>query len=169
MDSEGKIIDQEKQKKEREIFERHDRLNKRNKKKHEEELSKYKRPIATNVYIDNSEVMDNIINTTISEGINKSSTNIKQTNSAQNINTTKNKVRRKRAQERKRLKEALEPKEVFINNAKYFKASTLIFNPDIRLIDTKKNEYIGSSDIVEYKNYKYYIKNTSTILFLNQM
>jgi hypothetical protein len=41
LDSEGKIIDQEKQKKEREIIERHDRLYKRNKKKHEEELSQY--------------------------------------------------------------------------------------------------------------------------------
>jgi hypothetical protein len=41
LDSEGKIIDQEKQKKEKEIFERHDRLNKRNKKKHEAELTKY--------------------------------------------------------------------------------------------------------------------------------
>jgi hypothetical protein len=128
-----------------------------------------KRTKTTNVYIDNSAVMDNSIIAAISEDINNSSKNIKQKQSAQNNNTTKNKERRKRAQERKRLKEVLEPKEVLINNAKYFKASTLTFNPEIRLIDTKKNEYTGSSETVQYKNYKYYIKNTSTILFLNQI
>jgi hypothetical protein len=128
-----------------------------------------KRTKTTNVYIDNSAVMDNSIIAAISEDINNSSKNIKQKQSAPNNNTTKNKERRKRAQERKRLKEALEPKEVLINNAKYFKASTLTFNPEIRLIDTKKNEYTGSSETVQYKNYKYYIKNTSTILFLNQI
>ena len=128
-----------------------------------------KRTKTTNVYIDNSAVMDNSIIAAISEDINNSSKNIKQKQSAQNNNTTKNKERRKRAQERKRLKEVLEPKEVLINNAKYFKASTLTFNPEIRLIDTKKNEYTGSSETVQYKNYKYYIKNASNILFLNQI
>jgi hypothetical protein len=41
-----------------------------------------KRTKTTYVYIDNSPVMDNSINSTISEDINNSSTNIKQTHSA---------------------------------------------------------------------------------------
>jgi hypothetical protein len=69
-----------------------------------------KRTKTTYVYIDYSPVMDNSINSTISEDINNSSTNINQTHSACIINTTKNKERRKRVQERKRLKEALELK-----------------------------------------------------------
>ena len=69
-----------------------------------------KRTKTTNVYIDNSAVMDNSIIAAISEDINNSSKNIKQKQSAPNNNTTKNKERRKRAQERKRLKEALELK-----------------------------------------------------------
>jgi hypothetical protein len=61
-----------------------------------------KRTKTTYVYIDNSPVMDNSISSTISEDINNSSTNIKQTHSTLIINTTKNKERSKRALDRKR-------------------------------------------------------------------